>query len=95
VGDRIASLGGEPVLRHDRTGEAYRTDQQNYILDCRFAGSKDPVTLNEELAHIAGVVEHGLFLGCAHAALIGEGEDVFVLQPGCPPVPLAQFAVPS
>ncbi len=93
VADRIAAIGGEPTLRRDRTGEPYRTDQQNYILDCRFPRLGDPVRRAEELAQIAGIVEHGLFLGCAHAALVGEGNEVVVMQPGRASMPLAQFSV--
>ena len=42
------------------------------------------------LKEISGVVEHGLFLGLAHAALIAEGEEIMVLRPLKPPVPLSQ-----
>jgi ribose 5-phosphate isomerase A len=94
VADRIVAIGGEPTLRRERSGEPYRTDQQNFILDCHFVSFGDPVRRAEELAQIAGIVEHGLFLGCAHAALIGEGNEVIVLQPGRTPVPLADFALP-
>ncbi len=79
VMDRIATLGGEPVLRRTGRGEIYRTDQHNCILDCRFARLEDPASLDEQLSHIAGVVAHGLFLGCARAALIGNGNEVLVV----------------
>src|SRR5262249_20691098 len=68
VMDHIAGLGGEPVLRYDRSGRPYLTDQHNYILDCQFAQIENPAELAEQLNQIAGVDEHGLFLDCAQVA---------------------------
>jgi ribose 5-phosphate isomerase A len=57
----IGKLGGTPVLRtHD--GVAYRTDQGNPVLDCRFATIADPVALAAALSAIPGVLGHGLFV---------------------------------
>ena len=60
---RIAALGCEPVLRRAKDGGAFRTDENNVILDCPFGRIDDPEALAAELSLIPGVVEHGLFLG--------------------------------
>jgi ribose 5-phosphate isomerase A len=42
------------------------------------------------LKEIPGVVEHGLFLDLARAALIAEDKEILVLRPQCPATPLSQ-----
>lgn len=67
---RLEALGAsvQPRLRENRL---YLTDNQNYILDCRFPGGiADPANLQTQIRAIVGVVEHGLFLGIAQQALI-------------------------
>ena len=83
VMDRIQLLGGNPVLRMDPASQTlpYLTDQQNYILDCRFRAIPQPAQLASELEKIPGIVEHGLFIGYARAALVAEGSSVRVLYP--------------
>lgn len=81
VMDRIESLGATPVLRLDRESRSrpYLTDQHNYILDCQFQAIDRPAQLASELEEIPGIVEHGLFIGYARAALIARGATVRVL----------------
>lgn len=83
VMDRIQLLGGNAVLRMDRESQTgpYLTDQQNYILDCHFQVIEQPPQLASELEKIPGIVEHGLFIGYARAALVAEGSSVRVLYP--------------
>ncbi|HEY0757256.1 MAG TPA: ribose-5-phosphate isomerase RpiA [Ktedonobacteraceae bacterium] len=51
--------------------QLFVTDNQNYILDCSFpTGISDPALLQTQIRAIVGVVEHGLFLGMVHEALI-------------------------
>jgi ribose 5-phosphate isomerase A len=70
---RLEGLGSEPVLRLV-DGEPFRTDSGHRIVDCHFGPLTDPARLADELAGLAGVVEHGLFIGlCA---------DLFVAGPG-------------
>jgi ribose 5-phosphate isomerase A len=72
VARRIAALGGAAALRV-RDGAVVRTDNGNEILDCRFAGGiADAAGLERRLDEIPGVVESGLFVGLAHALLIGD-----------------------
>ncbi|MBX0292994.1 ribose-5-phosphate isomerase RpiA [Hymenobacter sp. HSC-4F20] len=85
--DAVTSLGGHPVVRPDRTQPAQpaRTDQGNLLVDCHFGLLPDPAALARELEQIPGLVEHGLFLGLAHAALIGQGEQVLLYRRGQEP----------
>jgi ribose 5-phosphate isomerase A len=93
VMDEIVKIGGEPVLRRKpgSTSEPYLTDQQNYILDCKFGRIESPAALAVRLEKIPGVAEHGLFLGCANAALIARGAEVVVLRPGVAEEPIEKF----
>ena len=92
VMDEVAALGGNPVWRTDKSnsGQPCLTDQRNYLLDCHFGLIADPGSLAVRLKQIPGVVEHGLFLGLARAALIAEGPEIIVLHPPHAPAPLAQ-----
>jgi ribose 5-phosphate isomerase A len=94
VADRIAEMGGRPDLRVASTPERepYRTDQQNYILDCHFGHLENPKAVAEGLEGIAGVVGHGIFLGCTNAALMHEAGEIMVFVPGCARVPLRDFS---
>jgi ribose 5-phosphate isomerase A len=73
--DFLASLGGRAELR--TAGDAaYRTDQGNLILDCRFEHLGDPALLAARLADRAGIVEHGLFLGLATDVIVAGAGGV-------------------
>ena len=72
----FTDLGGKPVLRRTAGGDVFVTDNGNYIFDCRFEGIPDPRRLEEALRRRAGVVDSGLFLGLASAALIADDTTV-------------------
>jgi ribose 5-phosphate isomerase A len=73
VARRLAQLGCEPKVRRAQDGAEYRTDNGNAILDCAFAhGIADPEKLERDIDAIPGVVESGLFLGLAHARVVGH-----------------------
>jgi ribose 5-phosphate isomerase A len=93
VTDEMSKIGGNPVLRTkaDSAAQAYLTDQQNYILDCKFGVIESPADLASRLEKIPGIVEHGLFLGYAKAALIAHGSDLLVLRPNRAAEPIAKF----
>ena len=80
VMDRLAALDGRPELRR-RGGEAFITENGNYIADCRFAAITDPAWLEARLAAIVGVVESGLFLGLASKIIVGSRNGVAVIEP--------------
>jgi ribose 5-phosphate isomerase A len=73
---KIAKLGATPTLRRKPDGQPYITDNGNHILDCSFGKIADPPALARELSNMPGIVEHGLFIGLATFALIGQGNSV-------------------
>lgn len=87
VADALEALGGQPTLkmRESSQQEPYLTDQNNYILECHFPDIADARKLGERIEEIPGVVGHGLFVGYTHAAIVAEGNDVWVLRPGQAP----------
>lgn len=58
----LEELGAKWTLRKKPDGFNYLTDQGNYILDSNFGVIDDPKKLSEQLAHRAGIIEHGLFI---------------------------------
>jgi ribose 5-phosphate isomerase A len=69
----LRSLGAQPNLRQTSAGQAFITDNGNYIYDCRFVTGIDaPHELERLLKSRAGVVETGLFLGIASVALVAD-----------------------
>lgn len=72
--ERLASrlgLTGEIVQRPDKDGP-YLTDGGHFILDASFGRIPDAEALANGLVAIPGVVEHGLFLNMADAAIIAS-----------------------
>jgi len=69
--NRLESLGLKPRLRLISAVDAspYITDQGNYILDCGPSPISHPEDLAANIKSTPGVVEHGLFVGIASAAL--------------------------
>ena len=79
VGDYLASLGARVVARQ-RDGRPFITDEGNVILDCYFAGLSDPHEMARLIRARPGVVEHGLFLGMAAAAVVAGSKGVNVQE---------------
>lgn len=72
--ERLAAklgLTGEIVQRPDKDGP-YLTDGGHFILDASFGRIPDAEALANGLVAIPGVVEHGLFLNMANAAIIAS-----------------------
>ncbi|GAB3862025.1 ribose-5-phosphate isomerase RpiA [Hymenobacter terrigena] len=94
VMDAVESLGGAPVVRVDKLNpdELAQSDQGNLLLDCHFEKIENPAELARQLKTMPGMVEHGLFLGLAKAAIIVQGGEVQVLRPGQTAVPAAAFS---
>jgi len=70
----LSLLGANPVLRRKNADRVYKTDQDNYILDCHFSEIDNPEELDHQLNHRAGIIEHGLFIGLATDVLIASKE---------------------
>jgi ribose 5-phosphate isomerase A len=68
-----------PVKLRAKEGAAFVTDGGNYILDCALKSIPSPEALAAQLNAIAGVVEHGLFIGIATTVLIAGARGVETL----------------
>ena len=72
-----------PVVLREKDGRPVMTDGGHMILDARLGRIPDPERLGAALWSVPGVVEHGLFLGIASAAIlaadIGGKAEVTVL----------------
>jgi len=70
----LESLGARVTVREAHGDTYFKTDQGNMILDCNFGQISQPVQLAAQLKGRAGIVEHGLFIGCV-SDLIVAGEN--------------------
>jgi ribose 5-phosphate isomerase A len=77
---RIEALGAKVSMRQTADGKPYLTDENNYILDCRFGQIQDPDKLARQLSDMPGVVEHGLFIGLASVVLVAGGREIVELR---------------
>jgi len=68
---RLGSLLPDAELRADGD-DPYLTDEGHHILDCALPSDADVDGLDREVKIVPGVVEHGLFIGMAERALLGE-----------------------
>lgn len=75
-----AGCKGEIRQRMRADGQPFLTDSGNFILDCAFGGIPEPEALDEALKLIPGVVENGLFLGIADAAIVAGPGGVAMLE---------------
>lgn len=71
--------GYGPQFRLTASGDRYKTDSQNYIIDLHEVYPiTDPAALAQELKGMTGVVEQGLFIGMTQTVLVGTPEGVAV-----------------
>ncbi len=88
VKTQVAALGGRGQVRANReTGAPVKTDQGLLLLDCHFGDPAHPTIenardLQNALAHIPGIAEHGLFLDTTSAAIVADGEKLTVHMHG-------------
>jgi ribose 5-phosphate isomerase A len=75
----FAQLGLAGPIRLRGGSSPFVTDGGHYILDCSLGAIAEPEELSRILSPIPGVVEHGLFIGLARAAIIAGAEGVEVL----------------
>ena len=76
-----AGADGEITLRMGADGKPFVTDGGHYILDAAFGEIAEPELLAELLPIVPGVVEHGLFLGLADAAIVAGDDGLTILEP--------------
>jgi ribose 5-phosphate isomerase A len=71
---------GPIALRHKPAGgDVFVTDGGHYILDCAFGAIADPDALATALQAIPGIVDHGLFIGIARAAILAGPNGLEIL----------------
>jgi ribose 5-phosphate isomerase A len=68
------------TLRKGNDGLAFVTDGGHWIIDAALGHIPDPPLLAQRLGSIPGVVEHGLFIGLAQAAIVAGAGGVRILQ---------------
>jgi ribose 5-phosphate isomerase A len=72
----LKNLGATVQLRKNDTGEGFRTDQGNLILDADFGPIAELQALAIKLNDRAGIVEHGLFLKLATDVIVAGEKDI-------------------
>lgn len=72
---RARELGCEPTLRLG-AGVPFRTDQGNFVVDCRILDLGDTAELAMRLSRIPGVLGHGLFLDEIDTLYVGTADGV-------------------
>jgi ribose 5-phosphate isomerase A len=79
-----AGCPGPARLRQGKDGLPFVTDCGHWILDAALGRIPDPGALADRLARIAGVVEHGLFIGLAQTAILASPNGVRVVGQPAP-----------
>ncbi len=82
-----AGCSGEIALRLRPDGQPFVTDSGHFIFDCAFGRIAEPEALDEALKLVPGVVDSGLFLGIADAAIVAGPDGVVVLERDSGPRP--------
>jgi ribose 5-phosphate isomerase A len=74
-------VSGQMVLRQGKDGHVFVTDGGHWIIDAHLGRIADAPRLAALLSVIPGVVEHGLFIGVAKAAVLAGAQGIrFVEQ---------------
>jgi ribose 5-phosphate isomerase A len=71
---------GPLTLRRGKDGHPFVTDGGHWILDAALDRVDEPAALAHALSDVPGVVEHGLFIGLAHTAIIGGPGGVEIVE---------------
>jgi ribose 5-phosphate isomerase A len=71
---------GSLTVRYGKNGHPFVTDGGHWIIDAALDRIDDPAALAHALAGVPGVVEHGLFIGLAHTAIIGGPNGVRIID---------------
>lgn len=79
---------GRVATLREKDGKPVITDGGNFILDCQCESIGAPEALADALSKVPGVVDHGLFIGIASAAVIGDANGAKVMRRAPKPLPL-------
>ena len=75
---RFERAGYKPSFR-EKDGQRFVTDMQNFIIDLALDVIEDPITFGQELDHVVGVVEHGLFNQMVDKVIVAGRDGVQIL----------------
>ena len=70
IADALAATGNAGAINLRGGDDPFITDGGHYIYDCALGAINDAEGLAQALLNVPGVVEHGLFLGYATAAIL-------------------------
>ena len=73
-------VSGQMVVRNGKDGHVFVTDGGHWIVDAHLGQIGDAPQLANLLTSIPGVVEHGLFIGLASAAMLASPEGIRVIE---------------
>lgn len=76
--NNLEKLNAKPILRMKENKE-YVTDNNNFILDCRFESIPNPEELEIKINTIPGVLENGLFLKLTDKVIVATESGIKVL----------------
>lgn len=71
---------GPLSLRQGKDGHPFVTDGGHWIIDAALGRIDDPKAMAHALSGIPGVMEHGLFVGLAHMAIIGGPDGTKIID---------------
>jgi ribose 5-phosphate isomerase A len=81
IATEIENTGCKAKLRLENNGEAFLTDNKNYIYHCLFPnGIENPKEIDKKLQNINGVRDTGLFIDMATRIIIGNNEGSRILE---------------
>jgi ribose 5-phosphate isomerase A len=72
--------GAALTVRQGKDGHPFVTDGGHWIIDAALGRIGDPKALAQALSAIPGVMEHGLFIGLAHTAILAATDGVRVVE---------------
>jgi ribose 5-phosphate isomerase A len=83
IRNRLRDMGLSGVVRRTLEGETFMTDGGGVVLDIRLSEASNVEELAMNLDHVAGVVDHGLFLSEADEVLVEckSGEVKRMMRP--------------
>ena len=76
----LAATGHQGAVNLRGGGTPFITDGGHYIYDCALGVISDAEALSQALLNVPGVVEHGLFLGYATAAVLAGDEGLIEIE---------------
>jgi ribose 5-phosphate isomerase A len=76
IADALKATGHNGAVKLRGGDTPFITDGGHYIYDCALGTISDPEALAQALLNVPGVVEHGLFLGYATAAILAGSDGL-------------------